>query len=199
MGQSPDERPTLKGVLHLSCYTSFRASFPNMFNDVLRQLFHFKCIHFPALKETAKRFKDLSKTRYDDVSGVLQSIRFVFLATWKFQSLFNGVYFFIIFRFGFCLVLALLVFVIACFLFFCLEFQIIRFMGSWFVPLRQYSSSKFPSFYPPPQKTVNEMIEVKKKLNRLPTNYARTTATLAEWLGSLGIIFRIVGEQNEMV
>eukprot|EP01086_Lenisia_limosa_P005764 TRINITY_DN2321_c0_g1_i2.p1 TRINITY_DN2321_c0_g1~~TRINITY_DN2321_c0_g1_i2.p1 ORF type:complete len:434 (-),score=116.44 TRINITY_DN2321_c0_g1_i2:35-1336(-) len=62
MGQSPDERPTLK-----------------------------------ALKETAKRFKDLSKTRYDD-------------------------------------------------------------------------------------KTVNEMIEVKKKLNRLPTNYARTTATLADKL-----------------
>ena len=38
-------------------------------------------------------------------------------------------------------------FVIACFLFFvCLEFQI---FASWLLPLCQYSSSKFPSFYPP--------------------------------------------------
>ena len=42
-------------------------------------------------------------------------------------------------------------FVIDCF-FVCLEFQII-----WFVisPLRQYSSSKFPSFYSPPPRHPN--------------------------------------------
>ena len=46
---------------------------------------------------------------------------------------------------GFCLVLEL-AFVIACFLF----VWSFRLFGSWLVPLRHYSSSKFPSFYSPP-------------------------------------------------
>ena len=55
---------------------------------------------------------------------------------------------------GFYLVLALFVFIIACYSLFVWSF---RLFASWLVPLRQYSSSKFPSFYPPPPLYFNAM------------------------------------------
>ena len=68
-----------------------------------------------------------------------------------------------------------------------------RLFGSWLVPLRQYSSSKFPSFYPPPlsQAYAEAVVELLTALAMVRSLQSALVATL-EISSSSGTLYSTV-------